>query len=77
MPKQESTKENKRADLQNGSGLKRSELFTIGKVSKMFHLSPGILRHYEQKELISPEFSDPEKPATGITAYGNLKLSTQ
>lgn len=35
MPKQESTKENKRADLQNGSGLKRSELFTIGEVSKM------------------------------------------
>ncbi len=66
MPKQESTKENKRADLHNGSGLKRSELFTIGKVSKMFHLSPGILRHYEQKELISPEFSDPE---TGYRYY--------
>ena len=66
MPKQESTKENKRADLQNGSGLKRSELFTIGEVSKMFHLSPGILRHYEQKELISPEFSDPE---TGYRYY--------
>lgn len=76
MPKQESTKENKRTDLHNGSGLKRSELFTIGKVSKMFHLSPGILRHYEQKELISPGFYD-LKPATGITAYGNLKLSTQ
>ncbi len=67
MQKRESTTENKRAGLQNaGAELNRSELFTIGEVSKMFHLSPGILRHYEQKGLISPEFSDTK---TGYRYY--------
>ncbi len=67
MQKQESTTENKYADVHNTDNeFKRSELFTIGEVSKMFHLSPGILRHYEQKGLISPEFSDSE---TGYRYY--------
>lgn len=59
--------ENKCVIIKNdGKEFKRSELFTIGEVSKMFHLSPGILRHYEQKGLICPEISDPE---TGYRYY--------
>ena len=59
--------ENKCVDTKNEpADFKRSELFTIGEVSKMFHLSPAILRHYEQKGLIRPEFSDAD---TGYRYY--------
>ena len=36
------------------------KLFQIGDVAKMFHLSVGTLRHYEQVGLLSPEYTDPD-----------------
>lgn len=38
------------------------ELFRIGEVAKMYHMSVGTLRHYEQMGLLQPEYTD---PATG------------
>ena len=35
------------------------ELFQIGDVAKMYHLSVGTLRHYEQIGLLRPEKVDP------------------
>ena len=35
------------------------ELFQIGEVAKMYHLSVGTLRHYEQVGLLKPEYTDP------------------
>ena len=43
------------------------ELFQIGEVAKMYHLSVGTLRHYEQVGLLAPEYVD---PATGYRYYG-------
>lgn len=42
------------------------ELFQIGDVAKMFHISVGSLRHYEQAGLLKPEYTD-EK--TGYRYY--------
>lgn len=42
------------------------ELFQIGEVAKMYHLSVGTLRHYEQVGLLKPEYTD---PATGYRYY--------
>ena len=42
------------------------ELFQIGEVAKLYHLSVGTLRHYEQTGLLKPEFVD---PATGYRYY--------
>ena len=36
-----------------------AELFQIGEVAKMYHLSVGTLRHYEQAGLLKPEYTDP------------------
>lgn len=43
------------------------ELFQIGDVAKMYHLSVGTLRHYEQIGLLLPEKVDPR---TGYRYYG-------
>lgn len=43
-----------------------NELFRIGEVSKLFHVSVGILRHYDKIGLLKPEFTDPE---TGYRYY--------
>lgn len=43
-----------------------AELFQIGEVAKMYHLSVGTLRHYEQAGLLKPEFTD---PVTGYRYY--------
>lgn len=43
------------------------KLFLIGEVAKMFHVSMGTLRHYEQAGLLMPEYTDPE---TGYRYYG-------
>lgn len=40
--------------------MKKSELFQIGEISKMFHLSVGTLRHYEKLGLLTPEYIDKE-----------------
>ena len=42
------------------------KLFKIGEVAKMFHISMGTLRHYEQMGLLAPEYID-EK--TGYRYY--------
>ncbi len=42
-------------------------LYTIGEVAKMFRVSMGTLRHYEQAGLLQPEYTDPE---TGYRYYG-------
>lgn len=44
----------------------RKELFQIGDVAKMFHLSVGSLRHYEKIGLLAPEYID---KATGYRYY--------
>ncbi len=37
-----------------------SELFSIGDVARLFHLSVSSLRHYENIGLLKPEFTDPQ-----------------
>ena len=49
-----------------------TELFQIGDVAKLFHLSVGTLRHYEQYGILKPEYTD-KKQATDITVYASLR----
>lgn len=42
------------------------ELFQIGQVAKLYHLSVGTLRHYERMGLLRPEYTDPD---TGYRYY--------
>ncbi|MDO5336833.1 MAG: MerR family transcriptional regulator [Eubacteriales bacterium] len=42
------------------------KLFRIGDVAKMFHISVGSLRHYEQMGLLKPEYTDED---TGYRYY--------
>ena len=50
-----------------GIRMEKRELFQIGEVARMFHLSVGSLRHYEKIGLLEPEYVDPE---TGYRYYG-------
>ena len=43
------------------------QLFSIGEMAKIFHLSVSSLRHYETIGLLTPEYTD---PATGYRYYG-------
>ena len=45
----------------------RENLFSIGEVSKMFHISVSSLRHYENIGLLSPEYISPD---SGYRYYG-------
>lgn len=45
----------------------RKGLFSIGEVSKLFHISVSSLRHYENVGLLSPEYTSPD---TGYRYYG-------
>lgn len=47
------------------------KLFLIGEVAKMFHISMGTLRHYEQAGLLTPEYTDPN---TGYRYYGTRQF---
>ena len=47
------------------------ELFQIGEVARMYHLSVGTLRHYERIGLLAPERTD---PATGYRYYSARQL---
>lgn len=47
------------------------ELFQIGEVAKLYHVSVGTLRHYEQMGLLKPEYTD---PATGYRYYSVRQL---
>lgn len=49
------------------------ELFRIGEVARMYHISVGTLRHYEQAGLLAPEYTD---PATGYRYYGIRQFET-
>ena len=42
------------------------ELFSIGDVAKLFHISAGTLRHYEQTGLLQPQYIAPD---TGYRYY--------
>ncbi len=43
------------------------ELFSIGEMARLFHLSVSSIRHYERCGLITPEYVD---PSTGYRYYG-------
>lgn len=45
----------------------KQNLFLIGDVAKLFHLSVSNLRHYEDVGLITPEHTDPD---SGYRYYG-------
>lgn len=45
----------------------KQNLFSIGEVAKLFHLSVSSLRHYEDVGLLSPEYVD---PSSGYRYYG-------
>ena len=47
------------------------KLFQIGEVARMYHLSVGTLRHYEQIGLLTPERTD---PVTGYRYYSVRQL---
>ncbi|MGI6003735.1 MAG: MerR family transcriptional regulator [Lachnospiraceae bacterium] len=47
------------------------ELFPIGEVARMFHLSVGTLRHYEQLGLLQPEYTNPK---TGYRYYSSRQF---
>lgn len=51
--------------------MEKSELFQIGEVAKMFHLSVGSLRHYEKIGLLQPEYIDVE---TGYRYYSTRQF---
>lgn len=51
--------------------MEKSELFQIGEVAKMFHLSVGSLRHYEKIGLLQPEYIDAE---TGYRYYSTRQF---
>lgn len=47
------------------------ELFQIGDVAKLFHISVGSLRHYEHEGLLTPHYID---PATGYRYYSTQQF---
>ncbi len=49
----------------------KRDLFSIGCVAKMFHISVGTLRHYERSGLLSPEYIDPH---TGYRYYSTKQF---
>lgn len=51
--------------------MERSELFQIGEVSKLFHISIGTLRHYDKLGIVRPEYTDPD---TGYRYYSTVQF---
>lgn len=51
--------------------LDKKELFQIGDVAKMFHLSVSSLRHYERLGILTPEYTDPH---TGYRYYSTRQF---
>lgn len=49
----------------------KQNLFSIGDVAKLFHLSVSSLRHYENVGLITPEYIDPD---SGYRYYGTRQF---
>ena len=44
----------------------KQDLFRIGDIAELFHISVGSLRHYEKKGLVAPEYID---ESTGYRYY--------
>ncbi|MDO4275173.1 MAG: MerR family transcriptional regulator [Eubacteriales bacterium] len=51
--------------------MEKNELFLIGEVSKLFHISIGILRHYDKIGLLKPEYTDAD---TGYRYYSTRQF---
>lgn len=51
--------------------MENNGLFRIGEVSKLFHISIGILRHYDKIGLLKPEYTDPD---TGYRYYSTRQF---
>lgn len=51
--------------------MEKNELFLIGEVSKLFHISIGILRHYDRIGLLKPEYTDSN---TGYRYYSTRQF---
>ena len=51
--------------------MEKNELFRIGEVSRLFHISIGILRHYDKIGLLRPEYTDPD---TGYRFYSTRQF---
>ena len=51
--------------------MNRKNLFSIGEVSKLFHISVSSLRHYETIGLLTPEYISPD---TGYRYYGSKQF---
>ncbi len=51
--------------------MENNELFLIGEVSKLFHISISILRYYDKIGLVKPEYTDPE---TGYRYYSTRQF---
>lgn len=51
--------------------MEKNELFQIGEVSKLFHISISILRHYDKIGLVHPEYTDPD---TGYRYYSTRQF---
>lgn len=51
--------------------MENNGLFRIGDVSKLFHISIGILRHYDKIGLLKPEYTDPD---TGYRYYSTRQF---
>lgn len=51
--------------------MKNNELFQIGEVSRLFHVSVSILRHYDRIGLLKPEYTDAE---TGYRYYSTRQF---
>ena len=51
----------------------KKNLYQIGEVARLFHLSISLLRHYDKTGLVTPEYTDPE---TGYRYYtcGSLNV---
>ena len=49
----------------------KKSLFSIGQVSKLFHVSISILRYYDKIGLVQPEYTDPE---TGYRYYSTRQF---
>lgn len=49
----------------------KQNLFSIGDVAKLFHLSVSSLRHYEDVGLLTPEYIDPD---SGYRYYGTRQF---
>lgn len=45
----------------------KKDLYQIGEVARLFHLSISLLRHYDKTGLVTPESIRTQTPDTGIT----------